>query len=119
MKKEMIVLTDNVLVHTSEGKIILERGDKIQFEATDTTKIKVKNPGVLNIPEGKNFWDMPLSHFINLAKTKGKKEISAAINNLVRWNKNDNPSISKKASAIMNKLKNNKEWQNIAAKSTK
>lgn len=81
------------------------------------TDIEVKNPGILGVPDGKNFWDLPVSHFIDLAKSKGKGAIMKALLNLERWNKNDDPDISKKARAIIDKLTGNTEWEKIPAKS--
>jgi len=86
---------------------------------TSTTTIKIKHPGILNIPDNKYFWQMPLKHYINLAKEKGKKAIMTALLNLERWNKKKNPDISKKASNIIDKLKNNKDWQNESIKEDK
>jgi hypothetical protein len=82
-------------------------------EEEDTKDIKVSHPGVLDIPDGKNFWEMPLSHFIGLGKSKGKAEIMKALCNLERWNKEKNPEESKKARIIIDKLKDNDEWENL------
>ncbi len=121
--QEIILLKNNLCINTNKGKYFLEKGEGIKidlkknsFIEVDTKNIKVKNPGVLDIPEDKNFWDMPLNHFIDLAKTKGKKEVMAALLNLERWNKTKEPSISKKAREIINSLKKNKNWINIKEK---
>ena len=69
------------------------------------TEIEVKHEGILEIPEDKKFWQMPLKHYKNLVQKKGYAKIIRALTNLEVWNKNDNPDISKKASNIADKLK--------------
>ncbi len=78
---------------------------KVKGKKEPKVKIPVKNPGILGVPEGKNFWDLPLSHYEGLVKSKGYKEVIRALTNLVVWNKNDDPDISKKASNISRQLK--------------
>ena len=68
-------------------------------------QIKVKHEGILEIPEDKKFWQMPLKYYKDLIKKKGYQKIIRALTNLEVWNKNDNPEISKKASNIADKLK--------------
>ena len=58
-------------------------------------EIEVKHKGILEVPEGKNVDDLPVSHFVNLAKKKGLSKITKALNNLQVWNKNDDPQLSK------------------------
>ena len=70
-----------------------------------SVKIDVENPGVLEVPEGKKFWQLPLSHFEKLVDKKGYAKVIRALTNLEVWNKNDDPEISKKASDIADKLK--------------
>jgi len=67
-------------------------------------KIPVKHPGVLEVPEGKDVEDLPYSHFAALAKKKGYGEIAKALTNLIVWNKEKNPSLSKWADKMQNKL---------------
>ena len=69
------------------------------------TKIKTKNPGILEVPEDKKFWQLPLSYYEKLVDKKGYAKIIRALTNLEVWNKNDAPKISKKASDIADKLK--------------
>ena len=57
-------------------------------------KEKVKNPGILEVPEGKSVSEMPASYFIGLAKKKGRGAVVKALMNLYRWNKNKNPKLS-------------------------
>lgn len=56
--------------------------------------IKAKNPGMLEVPEGKNVEDLPVSHFEKLIDKKGRAPIIRALTNLEVWNKNDNKSLS-------------------------
>ena len=76
--------------------------------------IKVKNPGILEIPEGAfNEWGVGklVKHFISLAKKKGKAAVMRAVVNLERWNKNDDPDIAKKARSVINALKESTDWE--------
>jgi len=66
--------------------------------------IPVKHPGVLEVPEGKNVEDLPLSHFQKLAKEKSLAAISKALTNLIVWNKKKNPELANKIDDIQNKL---------------
>ena len=67
-------------------------------------EIDVKNEGILEVPEGKNVDDLPLSHFEKLAKKKGLSKITKALNNIQVWNKNDDPKLSKWAGDMIDKL---------------
>ena len=74
-------------------------------EEGDPSKIKVKHTGILEIPEDKKFIDMPISHFVDLAKSKGRAEIVRALNNLVRWHSPKSKSPDEKIVAKANKAK--------------
>ena len=67
-------------------------------------EIEVKHEGILEVPEGKNVDDLPISHFEKLAKKKGLGKITKALNNLQVWNKNDDPKLSKWARDMIDKL---------------
>ena len=67
-------------------------------------EIEVKHEGILEVPEGKNVDDLPISHFEKLAKKKGLGKITKALNNLQVWNKNDDPKLSKWAGDMIDKL---------------
>ena len=99
--------------------VSIKKGTQYILDEEDTKDIKVENEGILEIPEGKSFEDMSMNHFISLAKKIGKGPVAKAINNLNRFNKEKNPSLSKKASSMMDSLKNSKEWQGIPAKEEK
>jgi hypothetical protein len=90
--------------------------DVIKMLTDNTEDIKVKNEGILNLPEGA-FKDWAVSklvtHFIGLAKSKGVKAVMNAILNLERWNKTDNPEISTKARSVINALEGNSEWEDL------
>lgn len=67
-------------------------------------EIEVKHEGILEVPDGKNVDDLPISHFEKLAKKKGLGKITKALNNLQVWNKNDDPKLSKWAGNMIDKL---------------
>lgn len=84
-------------------------------------EIEVKHKGILEVPEGKNVDDLPVSHFVNLAKKKGLSKITKALNNLQVWNKNDDPKLSKWAGDMIDKVskKMEKEDKKESLKSIK
>ena len=82
------------LKFTKSGKRLTEKD----------TEIEVKNPGILEVPEGKKVNELPQSHFEKLAKNKGLGKITKALNNLQVWNKNDDPELSKWAGNMIDKL---------------
>lgn len=67
-------------------------------------EIEVKHEGILEVPEGKNVDDLPMSHFEKLAKKKGLGKITKALNNLQVWNKKKDPKLSKWAGNMIDKL---------------
>ena len=79
---------------------------KRNINEKETPNIEVKNKGILEVPEGKNVDDLPLSHFVKLANKKGLSKITKALNNLQVWNKNDDPKLSKWAGNMIDKLNN-------------
>ncbi|MFW6129859.1 MAG: hypothetical protein ACOC56_01670 [Atribacterota bacterium] len=80
--------------------------DKIDIYLTERKKKwgKVTHPGILEVPEGKDVADLPLEHFVKLAKNKGVDAIVKALMNLYRWNKNDDPPLSKWAKNMQERL---------------
>lgn len=70
----------------------------------ENTEIEVKNPGVLEVPKGKNVEDLPIKHFVNLANKKGLATVTKALNNLQVWNKNKNKPLSKWARDMIDKV---------------
>ncbi len=93
-----------------KAKSIRVKLDKIYGPKSESTiqedefKIKIKHPGVLEVPEGKNFWELPLSHYKELVKQDGYDEISKALTNLEVWNRKKDPQIADKAKAIRLRL---------------
>lgn len=82
------------LKFTKSGKQLTEKD----------AEIEVKNPGILEVPEGKKVNELPQSHFEKLAKKKGLGKITKALNNLQVWNKNGDPELSKWAGNMIDKL---------------
>ena len=72
--------------------------------------IEVENPGILEVPEGKNVEDLPIKHFVDIANRKGLSTVTRALNNLQVWNKNKNKSLSKWAGNMIDKV--NKRFEN-------
>jgi len=68
-------------------------------------KIVVKHPDILEVPEGKKFWQLPLSHYVKLVEKHGYREIARALTNLEVWNKRQHPEIAEKARDILERLK--------------
>ena len=73
--------------------------------------IDIKNPGLLEVPQGKEVNQLPQSHFQALINKKGYDKVIRGLTNLEVWNKNKNPELSKWASNMADKLKkaNNKD----------
>jgi hypothetical protein len=67
-------------------------------------QIEVTHPGMLEVPEGKKFYELPISHFVELAKRKGYKNVSRALVNIEVWNKKKHPDLSTKAKEVLTKL---------------
>ena len=76
----------------------------IKFIYEQDVNIDVENPGILEVPEGKNVEDLPIKHFVDLANKKGLSTITKALNNLQVWNKNKNPKLSKWAGDMIDKV---------------
>ena len=64
----------------------------------------VTHPGILEVPVDISVQDLPTSHFINLAKKKGRNAIVKALMNLYRWNKKDYPELSSWAKKMQEKV---------------
>ena len=68
-------------------------------------KFKITHEKVLQLPKGKTFIKTPVSHFVALAKKKGRVLIVRALVNLERWNKTTNPAIAGHARSAINAIK--------------
>ena len=77
---------------------------KYNQEVNESVNIETENPGVLEVPEGKNVEDLPIKHFVALANKKGLSTITRALNNLQVWNKNKNKPLSKWAGDMIDKV---------------
>lgn len=73
-------------------------------EEKPKVKIPVSHPGVLEVPEGKDVENLPISHFKELVKKKGLSAVSKALTNLIVWNKKKNPTLSNKVDSIQNQV---------------
>ena len=76
----------------------------LKFEYTEAVNIETENPGVLEVPEGKNVEDLPIKHFVDIANRKGLSTVTRALNNLQVWNKNKNKELSKWAGNMIDKV---------------
>ena len=96
---DYIVELANIL---SEGVTASRKvGGKI---ITASANIKAENEGILEVPEGKNVNDLPISHFKKLIDKNGRQPIIRALTNLEVWNKNDNKSLSSWAKKMKKSL---------------
>lgn len=97
-----------------------EFNESVSLKEKEDVDIDVKNPGVLEVPEGKTVDQLPMSHFEKLAKEKGLGKITKALNNLQVWNKNDDPKLSKWAGDMIDKLnKKLKKDENLSVRDAK
>ena len=78
---------------------------KLKDFKKEAVDIDVKNPGVLEVPDGKKVDELPQSHFEKLVDKKGYAEVIRALTNLEVWNKDKNKSLSSWASNMADKLK--------------
>jgi len=67
-------------------------------------RIPVKHPGFLEVPEGKDVQDLPMSHFQKLIKKHSWPAVSKALINLKVWNQKRNPKLAKWADDMQEKL---------------
>lgn len=88
------ILTETVTASTRTGGRMITAG----------AKIKAKNEGILEVPEGKNVDDLPISHFKKLIDKNGREPVIRALTNLEVWNKNENKSLSSWAKKMKKSL---------------
>jgi hypothetical protein len=71
-------------------------------------EIMAENPGILELPEGA-FVDWGIGklvdHLAGIVEKKGRAAVSRALVNLERWNKKQNPDVSKKARKVLDRMK--------------
>jgi len=112
---EMKYDIDKVIIEFEDGsKISIPETELKDYlssleEAKKAVKIKVVHPGILEVPPGKRVNELPVEHFIKLAKKKGYAAIIRALNNLQVWNKNRDPELSKWAKEMKEKLRKARE----------
>jgi hypothetical protein len=86
---------------------------------SEKVMVKSKHPGITELPDGAwDEWGVKdlVSHFIKIAKSKGKSAMAKAIMNIERWNVKQNPKLSAKARSVMDALKKSGEWEEIEPK---
>jgi len=96
----------DAITEDAEEKEYKEKNKKESYKRLheQDVEIEVKHEGILEVPEGKNVDDLPMSHFEKLVKKNGLSKITKALNNLQVWNKNDNKKLSKWAGDMIDKL---------------
>lgn len=99
----------NWFIHFKDWYREAEFNESVSLEEREDVDIDVKNPGVLEVPEGKSVDSLPVSHFVNLAKKKGTSDVTKALNNLQVWNKKKDPKLSKWAGDMIDKVKQQTE----------
>jgi len=113
---ESLTATD-VMMITDPGLGRLMKKSKLSMREQSAPDVKVENPGILEMPDGAfKEWgvDKIADHVLKLAtKAKDRAKYTRPLTNLVRWNKNDNPEISKKAAAVLDKLDSMEAWQEL------
>ena len=83
---------------------VFPKSEEITSAIMSSANIEPKNEGILEVPEGKNVDDLPVSHFKKLIDKKGREAIIRALTNLEVWNKNDNKSLSSWAKGMKKSL---------------
>lgn len=105
LTKENKIQPQNSNLNTIENNNLNKTNESVLKEA-GTEDIQAENPGLLELPEnGFNDWNIEklVSHFVSLAKKKGREAISKGIQNIIRWNKEKNKSLSDKAQSVFDK----------------
>lgn len=69
-----------------------------------------ENSPVLEVPEGSSVMDLPLKHFVGLAKRKGRQEIVRALTNLEVWFIKKKPELSQWAKQMKADLAQAMGW---------
>ncbi len=94
---------DNIVEEAEEKEYNKSKNESVTIKE-QSANIEVENPGILEVPEGKNVEDLPIKHFVALADKKGLSTITRALNNLQVWNKNKNKPLSKWAGDMIDKV---------------
>lgn len=101
-------LSDSLIADYFDESVLSKQFRKNTLKEQDV-EIEVKHEGILEVPEGKNVEDLPMSHFEKLVKKNGLGKVNKALNNLQVWNKNKNKKLSKWAGDMIDKL--NKKFE--------
>jgi hypothetical protein len=84
--------------------------EQAEKPCNEGVKIPVKHVGILGVPADKKFYELPMSHYDSLVKSKGYSSVIHALVNQEVFHKNHHPEIANKARAIITHLqKNHKE----------
>jgi hypothetical protein len=78
--------------------------DKAWEIITGAKEVEIKTPGILEVPEDKHITSLSLKDLKSLAQKKGIGAISRTLKNLVRWNEEKKPELSKWSNAALTKL---------------
>ena len=107
VKPEWLTMQDIEHYEKEMKKVKLSKNESLSTAKTikeQKADIEVENPGILEVPEGKNVEDLPIKHFVDIANRKGLSTVTRALNNLQVWNKNKNKSLSKWAGNMIDKV---------------
>lgn len=113
VKPEWLTMQDIEHYEKEMKKVKSSKNESLSISKTikeQKADIEVENPGILEVPEGKNVEDLPIKHFVDIANRKGLSTVTRALNNLQVWNKNKNKSLSKWAGDMIDKV--NKRFEN-------
>ena len=113
VKPEWLTMQDIEHYEKEMKKVKSSKNESLSIAKTikeQKADIEVENPGILEVPEGKNVKDLPIKHFVDIANRKGLSTVTRALNNLQVWNKNKNKSLSKWAEDMIDKV--NKRFEN-------
>lgn len=86
------------------------------MEQHTPVKPKRQTPAILGVPKGKSVFSMPITHFVALAKARGKSKIMSALVNLEQWNKIKFPDRAKAARKLITRLEKSPLWKKVSKK---
>jgi hypothetical protein len=68
----------------------------------------------LNLPPGKNFWEVPIAFYVNLAKKRSKASVLNSLTNIERAHKNTLQG--RRARVLINNLRQSVLWKALGEK---
>jgi len=98
----------------SNLKELIKSYTEINEYISSKDKEKSISPASLQIPDKKNFWEVPISFYINLAKKKSKSSIINTLTSIERQHKGKPES--RRARMIISSLEQSDEWKSIGDK---